>query len=567
MTSHSNIEHGSKQVMSELEEVLNAREFVRSPVMSRLLTYLVEQSLSNPDNPPKAYHVAVEGLGRADDFDVQADSYPRVQVGRLRKMLAAYYAEIGIGQRICIPTGHYAVVFDHGQVGAAATENQNAAQSPFEGAGNRKQKNPWKQKLMPHLMAVAIVLVAAILLLPSLINGLAHDSKFAFFSTTDNFRKPPILYIGAVKYDADVEASKTAGAITTFLTDAFQRFHSIRVSSQNKVAVTKDGISNAYWLDSELVGAGRNWLVRLQLVALDRKEIVWSRQISILEGRHDLPAKLEPIVSKIASIYGVIPDDQRAQLGSRRLLGYSCVLQFEEYRRIRSPEMLEDVQKCIDATLEVAPLDPGILSAASFLEYLDNDVSRREGNAEKGTKLASKALIRGKNNAVANFGVARAAFFAGNCQRGVHYTRKALRLNPLEHDVLINAGAFLLACENPDGEKYLQRAITLDPDGLVTQYTTLVFLKISQGKGDEALALAESMVPPAGRAEPHYHLAMAMVYAENGQREKAKDAWKHLESQFGTSGVSDPEQILGAFITSKPLIKHGLQILRSKDVI
>ena len=51
----------------------------------------------------KSYSVAVEGLGRAPDFDAIADSYPRVQISRLRKQLAAHYARHHVaGRKICL---------------------------------------------------------------------------------------------------------------------------------------------------------------------------------------------------------------------------------------------------------------------------------------------------------------------------------------------------------------------------------------------------------------------------------------------------------------------------------
>src|SRR3546814_10707989 len=45
------------------------------------------------------------------EFDAQSDSYPRVQVGRLRRMLDAYYERYGVvnGELLVIPNGAYRV--------------------------------------------------------------------------------------------------------------------------------------------------------------------------------------------------------------------------------------------------------------------------------------------------------------------------------------------------------------------------------------------------------------------------------------------------------------------------
>ncbi|NNC73079.1 MAG: hypothetical protein HKN78_09425 [Sphingomonadaceae bacterium] len=101
-------------VREELIRIFGARQFARSPVMRGLLAFLVETSLAGDGERLKAYTIAVDALGRPPNFDAQADSYPRVQVGRLRGLLAAFYEENGIESdvHIAIPKGAYAVRFD-----------------------------------------------------------------------------------------------------------------------------------------------------------------------------------------------------------------------------------------------------------------------------------------------------------------------------------------------------------------------------------------------------------------------------------------------------------------------
>src|SRR3546814_12308628 len=103
--------NNSFKFASELERVFSSTEFSRSPVMRRLLRFLIDQTLAGKGEQLKAYSVAVDGLGRDPDFDAQSDSYPRVQVGRLRRMLAAYYERSGLvhGARLVITNGAYRV--------------------------------------------------------------------------------------------------------------------------------------------------------------------------------------------------------------------------------------------------------------------------------------------------------------------------------------------------------------------------------------------------------------------------------------------------------------------------
>ncbi len=75
----------------EADRLLEDLLFLRSPVQSRLLNYLVDRSLNHLP-PPSQYEIAVDGLGKDADYDLSSDSYPRVQISRLRKNLDNYYA-------------------------------------------------------------------------------------------------------------------------------------------------------------------------------------------------------------------------------------------------------------------------------------------------------------------------------------------------------------------------------------------------------------------------------------------------------------------------------------------
>lgn len=59
--------------------------------------------------PITEYTIAVDVLGKSQDFKESKDASVRVEVHRLRKRLAEYYEQEGAGDliRIEIPTGQY----------------------------------------------------------------------------------------------------------------------------------------------------------------------------------------------------------------------------------------------------------------------------------------------------------------------------------------------------------------------------------------------------------------------------------------------------------------------------
>ncbi len=163
----------------ECNHILEHPSFQNAPVLSRLLQFLVDETVAGRGNSLKGYSVAVDGLGKPDDFDSYADSYPRVQVCRLRSALEKYYAQQAPMHGLCLylRLGSYRV-----RLGSPATAypdmyrplsaRQSAEASVIlEAPGRvvRPGKNEglisdlacWKPRLLLAAMLVAAVALAA----------------------------------------------------------------------------------------------------------------------------------------------------------------------------------------------------------------------------------------------------------------------------------------------------------------------------------------------------------------------------------------------------------------------
>jgi hypothetical protein len=97
----------------QIDRILSSEIFRDSPTQRRLLTYVIEQSLAGETASLKEYTIGTSVFQRGDSFDPRTDSIVRVQVGVLRKKLAAYYEGPGADDEILIevPRGHYAPQF------------------------------------------------------------------------------------------------------------------------------------------------------------------------------------------------------------------------------------------------------------------------------------------------------------------------------------------------------------------------------------------------------------------------------------------------------------------------
>jgi hypothetical protein len=100
---------------SELDAVLASGLLGRTNNLVRLLSFVCEKYFEGKIDEIKEYSIAVEALGRPDDFDPQADTIVRVTAHALRKRLEDYYRSAGADHsvHICLPPGHYVPKFIH----------------------------------------------------------------------------------------------------------------------------------------------------------------------------------------------------------------------------------------------------------------------------------------------------------------------------------------------------------------------------------------------------------------------------------------------------------------------
>ena len=98
---------GSEDLFALSERIITSGALGRSKNYRALLQYLVQCSIEGKS--PKELEIAIDVLGRNNDFDVSVDSTVRVYVHQLRKKLDAYFEKQGAEEdyRIVVPKGSY----------------------------------------------------------------------------------------------------------------------------------------------------------------------------------------------------------------------------------------------------------------------------------------------------------------------------------------------------------------------------------------------------------------------------------------------------------------------------
>jgi hypothetical protein len=139
----------------ELNWLLTSGVLGRSHNLAQMLTYICEKHFEGKASQITEHTVAVEALGRREDFNPQLDTIVRVTAHSLRKRLQEVYQGDGAGRpvHILIPAGQYAPSFVRREVGAVTGIND----LPAERSTPMRQLNPrWLW------VAAGVVLVAAL---------------------------------------------------------------------------------------------------------------------------------------------------------------------------------------------------------------------------------------------------------------------------------------------------------------------------------------------------------------------------------------------------------------------
>lgn len=101
------------EVHSELHRILKYKGFKKAPVLSKFLTYVVNETLSNRTSQIKEYTIALHILQRNISLHSNGTSPVRIHALRLRRILQQYYLSDGMTSNIVIeiPKGGYIPVF------------------------------------------------------------------------------------------------------------------------------------------------------------------------------------------------------------------------------------------------------------------------------------------------------------------------------------------------------------------------------------------------------------------------------------------------------------------------
>ena len=553
-------------VAEELERLLASPLFVRSPVLSRLLQFLVDHRLRGGRSAPKAYAIATEALGRSADFDPAIDSYPRVMVGRLRGLLDRYYADIPWTHRLRVPQGSYEIVVQNRtpppartadapaqEGGGASAEPPTRPGPPARSGGGRRW--PW---------ALALLLVAAIAAVWWIVDG--RDRLLG--------RTPvamPLLQVSAPSAGETPQSRAIARAIDGTLRDGLRRFDLVDLLSARAPGEADPARPADYRLDTSIVRRIDGPVdVTLVLNRVSDQRAIWSTQIRVASEQLPEFDALAPAIAQIAGDYGVIVRDQVQREPDSYAPGYPCLAQFNRMRQMRSTGRVQPIDACLRDTLRTQPADPVVLGALSWLRFGDWQPLRGTEGGKKAfaeaRALALRAYESGPNSSAGLFAMARAHFYAGDCAGGESMGDAALQLNVYDPDITGFLGLFTAACgQGATALPLLQRSVDLDASYAGVPAVTLAFMLAQNGEVERALAILDHMPSPSN-LEPQYLMVRAVVLARGGDMAGARALWRRLLDYTHQPATAPAEQVLRQFMITPAVIGRASQVLRETGI-
>ena len=111
----------AEEIRAQVERLIRSRTFETSEVHRRLLLYLADKAISGEADRLKEYTIGLEAFGKPGTYDPRQDSIVRLQVGRLRQKLTAYYQTEAAEDAVLItlPKGAFKLDFQVVQAKAA----------------------------------------------------------------------------------------------------------------------------------------------------------------------------------------------------------------------------------------------------------------------------------------------------------------------------------------------------------------------------------------------------------------------------------------------------------------
>lgn len=555
--SHDAFPQNAAVLEKKVDGILASASFMRAPILSRLLRYLLDQTLAGEADNLKAYTVAVEGLDRSPDFDAQFDSYPRVQMVRLRKALESYYSE---NPELPEPDVYLCARSYRLQLAPRETAYPNLARTilsavPAMASGIATLPTSANGRFSSRLVVFLMGFAAAALIALTIVLVVREDGPEAIATRPDAVRAP-IVELNV----RDAATPGHAGELSDLLSQALTRSWVTQVRAM-PADTAAGGRPSAYRILLR-EGGGR---IDAQLVNARSNMILWTDSVEHGDSA-DLRGSLQPMIAELVGPFGVIARTEAARLTPRSTGSYACLLRYFAFVKARDVQERDRVAHCLAQPVNERQLTATINAVRSFFTLESEFGTDGRSKMDAADRYAALAEEADANDPYTRFAKARLAYLQSNCAAGLFYADRAIAANPYDAMIVTILSGLTAPCSRERAAQMLDQAYRVRNDNDVTMRSSLIIATIAQGQNHRLRELGFVGRPPAGPQLPGYLLTQSLIAASLGQRTEAAAMWKELRALPSTPKISD-DNLLKSIILSDSIRAHVLEVLRNGGAI
>lgn len=456
-------------IRAALGRIAESGPFVASRQLNAFLTYVVEKTLAGEADRIKAYSIATEALGRPETFDPASDPIVRVEAGRLRKALDAYYRTDGATARlrITMPRGGYVPRFEPvaveagppAEAEAAPTEAAEPVVEPVAPAAVASapafaSRALWRLRIGGALAVVVFLLALGVFGLRHAAvradaeTGVANAAPVsASAETTPPLPTKPLaprIFVAPFAIADEAAVGVSGRQFSVMLATAISRFDEVTV-------VTRlDG--DADYLLSGRLSAGPSGISAAALLTDSASgRVIWSSQTSLprnpVRPSVTVGQLKDTIATTVAQPYGVVFSDRLARTDLADD-GFPCVIRSFNYWRSFAPKTHGEVTACLEDLTRRYPTYAPPYAQLTFL-YLTEaelglDPDERRATLDRAVKASAMAVQLAPTSARAMQALQFTYYADGQMQRAIEAGNRAMALNPLDPDIRASQGQMLI---------------------------------------------------------------------------------------------------------------------------
>ncbi|CAI2933502.1 tetratricopeptide repeat protein [Aminobacter niigataensis] len=468
-------------VREALERLVASETFGRSDRARKLLRYLVERDLAGEAERLKGFAIAVDVFGKDAEFDSATDAVVRVQAGRLRELLAQYYAVEGTADpiRITIPRGSYVPAYE------AVAESPPDVPSPGEIEGNEAIASPAnvelgaaplhaedqmdpvlqgtsvKRQLRYFWAAMALVIVMLGILVfrniggPSATNSASvTDFRNSTASITDAVDQLPAVHI-----HLGPEGGDTA-RVATVLRTALSGFDTIDLIARDRSERARR--ADATDFDFAVNAGPSPGSVQIELQHMASGRILLSRVLSPQEVQPDtIDDRMAEIVTSAIPVSGMIYG-YIEQNGLQRGL-VACLLLSDDFYMDQTAARHRAAYQCMEELSRRGAKSPIVYAELASLQLeavTDNYRYPPNATADGAYAQAHNAVQTGATSPYAHRAYGYLQSRLGDRTESIRWMRKAYELNTYDLTMAAAYGyALVLSGSYSDGVPIMKRAV------------------------------------------------------------------------------------------------------------